>query len=101
MGEPSVRIALLEHNLYDQVQRYSVNGVAKIRDKELAKKVQLQSVSVAERRIRFIKSNLLSIKGDMLLAGVRVFPAQNGCCEFPGGRICFDPKLGLVIEEEK
>lgn len=101
LGEPSVRIALLEHNLYDQVQRYSVNGVAKIRDKELAKKVQLQSVSVAERRIRFIKSNLLSIKGDMLLAGVRVFPAQNGCCEFPGGRICFDPKLGLVIEEEK
>lgn len=101
LGEPLVRIALLEPNLYAQVQRFTENGVARIRNKELAKKVQLQSVSVAERRIRFDKSGLSYIKGDMLLAGVRMYPAEGGYCKLPGGVIRFDEKLGVVIEEGK
>jgi hypothetical protein len=55
---------------------------------------------MAKRRISFLKCDLLDTMGAMLLAGVKIYPAQNGCCELPGGRICFDPKLGLVIEEE-
>ena len=61
----------------------------------------MQSVSVTERRLRFKKSEISYIKGDNLLSGVRVYPAQNGICELRGGRIRFDEKLGVMIEEEK
>jgi CRISPR-associated endonuclease/helicase Cas3 len=101
LGEPSVRIALLEPELYAQVAQCTSDGVAKVRDRKLAEQVLQQSVSVAKRRISFPKCDLLDTMGAMLLAGVKIYPAQNGCCEFPGGRICFDSKLGLVIEEEK
>ena len=101
LGEPSVRIALLEPELYAQVAQCTSDGVAKVRDRKLAERVLQQSVSVAKRRISFQTCDLLDTMGAMLLAGVKIYPAQNGCCEFPGGRICFDPKLGLVIEEEK
>lgn len=101
LGEPSVRIALLERELYAQVAQCTSDGVAKVRDRKLAEQVLQQSVSVAKRRVYFQTCDLLDTMGAMLLAGVKIYPAQNGCCEFPGGRICFDPKLGLVIEEEK
>ena len=102
LGEPSVRIALLEPELYRQVEAWADrDGVARVRSRELATQVQMQSVSVAERRLRFDKSELSYIKGDNLLAGVRVYPARNGICELGGGRIRFDEKLGVMIEEEK
>lgn len=101
LGEPSVRIALLEPELYQQVEACMEDGTAKVRDRKLAKQVQMQSVSVAERRLKFGKSELSYIKGDNLLSGVRVYPAQNGICELRGGRIRFDEKLGVMIEEEK
>lgn len=102
LGEPSVRIALLEPDLYRRVEAcVEKNGIAKVRDSDLAKEVQMQSVSVAERRLKFDKSELSYIKGDNLLTGVRVYPARNGICELSGGRICFDKKLGVMIEEEK
>lgn len=102
LGEPSVRIALLEPELYRRVEAcVEKDGIAKVRDRDLAKSVQMQSVSVTERRLKIDKSELSYIKGDNLLAGVRVYPAKDGICEFPGGRICFDKKLGVMIEEEK
>ena len=101
LGEPTVRIALLEPELYQRVEACKEDGTAKVCDKELARKVQMQSVSVAERRLKFDKSELSYIKGGNLLSGVRVYPAQNGICELGGGRICFDEKLGVMIEEEK
>lgn len=100
LGEPTVRIALLEPDLYCRVEAYAdANRVASIRDKGLARSVQECSVSVAEHRLRFDKSDLSYIKGDMLLAGVRIYPAQNGCCELQGGRLIYDTKLGVIIEE--
>ena len=101
LGEPTVRIALLEPELYQRVEACKEDGTAKVCDKELARKVQMQSVSVAERRLKFDKSELSYIKGDNLLSGVRVYPAQNGICELRGGRIRFDEKLGVMIEEDK
>ena len=102
LGEPTVRIALLEPELYRLVEAcVEKDGIAKVRDKDLARQVQMQSVSVTERRLRFDKSELSYIKGDNLLSGVRVYPAQNGICELRGGRIRFDEKLGVMIEEDK
>ena len=102
LGEPSVRIALLEPELYRQVEScVERDGTAKVRSRELAKAVQMQSVSVSERRLKFSESELLYIKGDMLLAGVRVYPARDGLCKLPGGFIRFDKELGVIIEEDK
>ena len=102
LGEPSVRISLLEPELYRQVEScVEKDGNAKVRSRELAKAVQMQSVSVSERRLKFSESELLYIKGDMLLAGVRVYPAIDGVCKLPGGCIIFDKELGVIIEEDK
>ena len=102
LGDPSVRIALLEPELYRQVEFcVEKDGTAKVRSMELAKTVQMQSVSVSERRLKFSESELLYIKGDMLLAGVRVYPARDGICKLPGGFIRFDKELGVIIEEDK
>ena len=102
LGEPSVRIALLEPELYRQVEScVEKDGTAKVRSRELAKAVQMQSVSVSERRLKFNESELLYIKGDMLLAGIRVYPARDGVCKLPGGCIRFDKELGVIIEEDK
>lgn len=99
LGEPTVRLALLEPDLYAQVKQHTSDGFAKIRDRKLAEKVLRQSVSVAKRRLNCNESDLSYITGGMLLSGLRIYPAQDGCFEFPGGRICFDKKLGLIIEE--
>ncbi len=105
LGEPSVRIALLEPELFRAVEKHVVvkegRRYAQVRDKNLAAEVQKNSVSVAERRICFDKSQISYLKGDMLLSGVRVYPAEEGICSLPGGRICFDHKLGVIIEEVK
>lgn len=102
LGEPSVRIALLEPELYRHVELCVVDGrIAPVRDKKLACQVQKMSVSITERRLSFDKSGLSYIKGDILLAGIRIYLAQNGVCELPGGRICYDAKLGVIIEEGK
>ena len=105
LGELSVRIALLEPELYQQVsqsvKRDKKKRVVPVRDKTLARAVLEQSVSVAARRIRWNQSELSYIKGDMLLSGIQMYPAENGCCALEGGRICFDRELGVIIEEEK
>jgi len=100
LGEPSIRIALLEAELYRQIEQLTnKNGVASVRDRVLARAVQEQSVSVAARRLHFDESCLSYIKGDMLLKGIRIYPASDGCCQLPDGRIVFDKKLGVIIEE--
>lgn len=102
LGEPSVRIALLEPELYRRVEACAEkDGFAKVWDRTLAREVQIRSVSVAERRLKFDKSEISYIKGDILLSGVRVYPSRGGICELPGGRIRFDKELGVMIEEEK
>ena len=102
LGEPSVRIALLEPELFRQVAGcVEKDGTAKVWNRELAKAVQLQSVSVAARRLKFAESDFLYIKGDNLLSGVRMYPAQNGVCKLSSGWIRFDNELGVIIEEEK
>lgn len=104
LGEESVRIALLEPGLFDRVARYAViregRKIANIRDKRLAREVMAQSVSVRKSRLNSFPPGLLDISGGMLLSGIRIFPSENDCCCFPGGgKIRFDEKLGVIIEE--
>lgn len=105
LGEPTVRIALLEPELYAEIEQKTVirNGmrVAQIQSSTLARKVMEQSVAVRKKRMRFIRDDLLYINGDKLLSGVRMFPAENGIWECDDGKILFDRKLGVSIEEGK
>ena len=105
LGEPTVRIALLEAELYTKVKQYvhNINGVmvAKVAEHALARLVMEQSVSVREKKIRSFneKSHYCPIKGAILLAGLEIYPAEKGVFRYSGGSIQFDPELGVIIKE--
>ena len=104
LGEPSVRIALLSPDEMEMLRPFvhTKNGqqIASVRDHIVAETVMRQSVSVRISRLGNIKSGLLDIKGDSLLAGTRIFPTENGYCRLPNGKnLHYDPELGLLIEE--
>lgn len=104
LGEPTVRIALLSEEEIALLQPYikEKNGerIAAVWDRKTAERIIKQSVSVRISRIGSEKSGLLDIKGDILLSGMRIFPAIDGSCRMENGKILrFDPELGLLIEE--
>lgn len=104
LGEPSVKIALLSE---DQLTENDVvirekNGVriAEAKGQKAAKWVMKNSLSVSVRRLGSNESNNLYITGDKLIAGVRIYPAENGVCRLENGKILHvDPRLGLLIED--
>ena len=105
LGEPTVRIALLEPALFARVKQCTrkINGteVAKVAEHELARLVMEQSVSIREKKIQKLKekSHYCPIKGAILLAGVEIYPAENGVFQCSGESIQFDPELGVIIKE--
>lgn len=100
LGEPTVRIALLEIDLFSQIeqlvqQRQNERYVSVV-NKALAQKVLEQSVSVRKKKLQGFQG----ICGECLLEGVRIFPAENGVYTAPDGRmICFDPLLGVLWKD--
>lgn len=104
LGEPSVRIALVEEPLYQEILRCTIRKdgkrFASITNRKLAQEVLSQSVSVSEKRIKGKISDLSDIKGDKLLAGVEILPAAEGVYRDPSGmEIRFDPELGVMIKD--
>ena len=104
LGEPSIRVALLEPALFEKLLPYSKekNGAlyAEVWQKHLAEAVMLQSVSLRDRRKNFKLSDLWDIKGDRLLSGTRIFKLVDGLCSLGNGaQILNDPDLGVQIRE--
>ena len=104
LGEPSVRIALLTQEELELLRPYirEKNGqlVAAVWKHDVAETVMRQSVSVRISRLGSSKSGLSYIKGDSLLAGTWIFPAENESCRLPNGKtLRFDSDLGFLIEE--
>lgn len=105
LGEPTVRIALLEPELFARVKQCSqiINGteVAKVAEHDLARLVMEQSVSIRAKIVRSWneKPRYCPIKGAILLAGVEIYPAEDGVFQCSGGSIRFDPELGVIIKE--
>ena len=102
LGEPTVRIALLERELYDCVQQCVMqeNGVryAPVRDKALARAVLRQSVSLRKKLLQAYPSDVSVIEGCKLLERVRIYPANGGIYTAPDGRqILFDPEFGVIL----
>ena len=105
LGEPSLRIALVEEALYQKIfalsEQRNDRYIAPITDRKTAQEVLRSSVSVMERKINFIKSDLSDIHGDKLLYGIHILPARDGVYQGAGGAwIRLDPELGLTIEKD-
>lgn len=99
LGEPTVRIALINSELYEIVHK-------KIVDKQyipqaLARTVLKQSVSVVKKQINTILESKLALEGSGLLAGVTMFPSDDGTFEGNGTRVVFDHTLGVQIGFEE
>lgn len=104
LGEPSVRIALLEPDLYarirPQVTERDGEPTAVVGSRALAQKVLEQSVSVQRRRLQKIEAGHQVIKGEKLLTNVMLYPSECGIFKADnGGSIAFDRELGVVIKE--
>ena len=100
LGEPSVRVALLEQAETDALQPYiqvrEGKQVIKSLPRDLAEMVQRWSVSVPTRKLD--ARDISYINGTGLLSGYRIYPAINReHISEKGKRIRFDPELGLVI----
>lgn len=104
LGEPSVRIALLKPDQLDLLEPFLKKKdemiLAAVWNKKVAESVMKQSVSVRASRLGEL-SGLSYIKGDILLAGTRIFRSdETGSCRLENGKILqFDPQLGLIIKE--
>ncbi len=104
LGEPSVRVALVEEALYRKLLNGAIRKegkyLAPVTNRKLAQEILGRSVSVSEKRIKGKLSNSLDINGDKLLAGVEILPAAKGVYQDPAGmEIRFDPELGVIIKE--
>lgn len=96
LSPPSVRVALLDRELYDGLRARQMKGKVPVTDLELARKILLRSVSISKKIWdRMTKQyGLLDIIGDKLITGVRLVPLDNPCLED-------DPALGVIWKEER
>lgn len=106
LGDASIRVALVEPEIYKMLQSISVsrNGklYAAVENRSLAKKILANSVSLPARKISGKLSDLLDIHGDKLIAGLEILPGESGIYRDPcGTEIRFDPNLGVIISESK
>ena len=104
LGEPTVKIALLEEDELERLEKYLYEKKKKkhirIKNKTLAKKKKKKSVSVRTERLGKGGDVSEYINGDGLLSGVRIYSSRDSICYLKNGRsICFDPKLGLLIKD--
>ena len=104
LGEASVRVALLEPELYQALRAGAVlkndRLYAPVTCRSLARKIMENSVSLPARKINGKLSKLLDLNGDKLIAGLKILPGENGVyCDPSGLHISFDPDLGAVLRE--
>ena len=104
LGEPTVRIALLEQDeirrLEPFLDRKDGERRVRIRNRTLAEMVMKKSVSVRTSRLGDPGEAPEHIRGDGLLSGVRIYPARGSVCRLENGKVIrFDEELGLLIED--
>lgn len=100
LGELSIRLAILPKNLFDEVRTKEKPS------RSMAKKVLQYSVTVAERKVKFLKAGTFQdgekvIEGRGLLYGVWMLIGETGTCRFDDGHIiCMSDEMGLLIDDE-
>ena len=95
LSPPSVRIALLDRDLYDSLQAQCIQNKVPVTDLELARKILRRSVSIQKRIFDRLskKYGLLDITGDKMIANVRLIPLDNPC-------FTDHPDLGVIWKGE-
>ncbi|MBQ3681712.1 MAG: CRISPR-associated helicase Cas3' [Succinimonas sp.] len=104
LGEPTVRIALLEEDCVEKLQPWLTvkNDIQTIEacHKNIAEMVMKQSLSISKRRFDYEMKGLCDIQGSKLLSGVRIIKTEKGIRKLPNGNmLCNDPELGFIIKE--
>ena len=104
LGEPSVRIALIEPEdlriLESSLFTKGKKRYIKVRNRELAEMVMKKSVSVRTSRLGDCGDEPEFIYGDGLLSGLRIYPSENAVCRLNNGKVIyFDRNMGLIIED--
>ena len=100
LGELSIRLAVLPLDLFRQVK------VCEKISRGLAKEVLRYSVTVAERKVKFLEEGtfhdgMRPLEGKGLLYGMRILYGEGGVCRFDDGHvISMDEELGLLIDDE-
>ncbi len=96
LSDASVRIAFVDSDLYQEVSRYCRDGKAYVKNKELARRVMMQSVSVRQKKWLSAQSKITCdyILGEMLLADTVILPYDNNI-------VSVDEKIGIVWKGEK
>ena len=104
LGEPSVKIALLseaqlsEHDV--AIREKNGTRIAEAKGQKAAKWIMKNSLSVRIRRLGSKEENRTYISGDKLIAGVRIYPTDDGVCRLENGKLLrVDPQLGFLIED--
>ena len=106
LGEPTVRIALLEQDLFEKVSRLAQiehgKRLALVRETALARAVLRQSVSVRKKQLAGFVSDERVLEGRRRLDWVWIYPAQAGVYTAPNGKqIIFDRELGVLIKDSE
>ena len=94
LSEPTVRLSLLEPELYTGLLPRVEQGVLAVTELDLARKILGRSVSIRKKQYEKIANQygLLDITGDRLIIGVKVLSSDNPCFEN-------DRNLGLLWKE--
>lgn len=101
LGEPTIRVALLEDALYQKVFALSECQTAAVKDRQLAQEILSQSVSLRQKQVSGILSGPLPLKGARLIAGVEILPMDNGCFRDGNGTVIYNDYLqGVYIRQE-
>lgn len=104
LGEPTIRLALLNKEQYMAVEPYvhvrNDVAYADICEPGIARMVFRQSASI---RISLLDGELSKesyITGNMLTSGVWILQMENDCCTLAGGKVIInDMDLGIMIKE--
>lgn len=102
LGPPSLRVALVDTGLYKRLESKAVTRdgekVCVVNDEKTAEVIMLQSVSLPKRMVGG-QAESYGLLGGGLISGTRIYPAENGKCQIPGGKtIAADPEYGVCVE---
>ncbi len=100
LGELSIRLAILPRDVFDEVKGKECIS------RSLAKRVLQYSLTVAERKVKFLKENTFHqgekpLLGKGLLCGVWMLAGEGNVCCFDDGHVIrIDDDMGLLIDDE-
>lgn len=96
LSSPTIRIALLEPELYEEVVKTAgKGGEAKVFSQDLGRRIMEKAVSIPASKLHTVPP----LKGAGLVQNVDIYPVEKGVYDENGTRIIADDKLGVKIQQ--